>query len=696
MEDTNFIAASHTTVVNADRNRQLDKNHRLFWPGLGANKKHSRDIACSRPPHLNRTTEVVLGSKIAVESTVSNYQDFDVKDRVKQATDIVDLVGNLIPLTRKGKVYVGHCPWHDDSRPSFQVDPNRQSFVCWPCGIRGDVFEFIKRWDGVEFFEALKMLAERANIELRTRQKPVVKGSADDKLMLFKAMQWAEEEYHQCLLNSEAAAPVREYLIERGVTQDSIETFKVGFSPLSWSWLTDRARQTPFSPKILEACDLIVSNNRGGFYDRFRGRVLFPIRDTLDRPIAIGGRVVPTLYGPDEEVPPAKYVNSRETKLYSKSKTLYALNLCRGHLQKSDSKNLIVVEGYTDVIAAWQAGLRNVVAACGTAINENHLRLIKRFAESITLVLDGDDAGQKRTNEMLDLFIANDIDLRILSLPEGLDPFDYLMKNGGQPFEEMCTAAPDAIAHKIISETQGIDLVHDTHRANLALENILKTLARTPVAMLNLSAAKKMRYDQLLMRLARQFQVTPEQVKQRLVEIRSAIRPISKTQENPGQVERIDYNKLDRHETELVQLLIQEPDLLDTTIETVVPDEFAPGVMQDLYRVIEDFYHDGKEVGYEQLSLEIEDPRLRAVVDYLYDEAIDKKQAAENSKNEFYEDLSQQMESVIDKFLSRREASGFQAKISQLHGGQLDADEEAKALMELFQKKQQVQRNKKT
>ncbi len=630
-----------------------------------------------------------------MESTVSNYQDFDVKDRVKQATDIVDLIGNLIPLTRKGRTYVGHCPWHDDSRPSFQVDPNRQSFVCWPCGIRGDVFEFIKRWDGVEFFDALKMLAERANIELRTRQKPVVKGSADDKLMLFKAMQWAEEEYHQCLLNSDAAAPVREYLIERGVTQDSIETFKVGFSPLSWNWLTDRARQTPFSPKILEACDLIVSNNRGGFYDRFRGRVLFPIRDTLDRPIAIGGRVVPTLYGEGEEVPPAKYVNSRETKLYSKSKTLYALNLCRGHLQKSDSKNLIVVEGYTDVIAAWQAGLKNVVAACGTAINENHLRLIKRFAESITLVLDGDDAGQKRTNEMLDLFIANDIDLRILSLPEGLDPFDFLMQNGGQPFEEMCTAAPDAIAHKIISETKGIDLVHDTHRANLALENILKTLARTPVAMLNLSAAKKMRYDQLLMRLARQFQVTPEHVKQRLIEIRSSVRPIAKAQPGPDQVERIDYKKLNRHETELVQLLIQAPELLDTTIETVVPDEFEPGVMQDLYRVIEDFYHDGKEVGYEQLSLEIEDPRLRAVVDYLYDEAIDKKQAAENSKNEFYEDLSEQMESVIDKFLSRREASGFQAKISQLHGGQLDADEEAKALMELFQKQQQLQRNKK-
>ena len=624
------------------------------------------------------------------------YQhDFDVKDRVKQATDVVELIGSMIPLTRKGATYVGHCPWHDDSRPSFQVDQNKQSFVCWPCGIRGDVFNFIMRWDGVEFFEALKILAERANIELQTQQKKIVKGSADDKTVLFKAMQWAEEEYHQCLLKSDAAIPIREYLSERGVTQDSIETFKVGFAPLSWSWLVDRSRKTPFSPEILEACGLVSANQRGGWYERFRGRVLFPIRDTLDRPIAIGGRVVPSLYGEGEEIPPAKYVNSPETRLFSKSKNLYALNLCRGFIQKSDSKQLVIVEGYTDVIAAWQAGLRNVVAALGTAINEQHLRVIKRFAEGITLVLDGDEAGQKRTNQMLDLFVANDIDLRILSLPEGLDPFDYLNANGAGPFQEMLDAAPDAIAHKIITETKGVDLVQDTHRANLALENVLKMIARTPAAVLNESAAKKMRQDQILMRLARQFQLRPEQVKSRLVEIRNSQRPLSNRKDEPVVEQRIDYSKFKRNEAELIQLLIQSPALLDAAIEKVVPDDFVFGPLRDLYGIMEDFFHDGKEVGYEQLMLELEDNRLKSLVDYLYDEATAKKQAAEKQKSDFFADLDTQLESVIETFSSRREESGYQAKISQLHGGQLDANEETQALMELFAKQQQKQRGKK-
>ena len=627
---------------------------------------------------------------------MSNYQDFDVKDRVKQATDIVDLIGGMIPLTQKGRDYVGLCPWHDDTRPSFTVNPVRQSFVCWVCDIRGDVFEFIKRIDGVEFYDALKMLAERAGIELRTNQAPVVKGSADDKSTLLKAMAWAEEQYHQCLLQSDTAGAVRDYLIERGITQDSIETFKIGFAPLAWSWLVDRARNTPYNPEILEACGLVSANNRGGYYERFRGRVLFPIRDTLERPIAIGGRVVPSLYGEGEEVPPAKYVNSPETKLFSKSKNLYALNQCRGFIQKSEKKNLVIVEGYTDVIAAWQAGLRNVVAALGTAINEQHLRVIKRFADTITLVLDGDEAGQKRTNEMLDLFVAHDVDLRILTLPEGLDPFDYLLENGATPFQAMIDAAPDAIAHKILKETQGIDLVIDTHRANQALENILKTLARTPAAMLSQSAAKKMRHDQLIMRLARQFQLVPAQVQQRLVEIRNSIRPIATPQNEFAATERIDYAKLNRNETELLQILIQAPALLDTAIERVVPDEFQPGVLKNLYRVMEDFSHDGKEVGYEQLMLELEDQRLKGLVDYLYDEATAKKQAAESTKSEFYTELDEQLESVVETFANRREATGVQTKISQLHGGQLDADQEAKALMELFAKQQRIQRDRNT
>jgi len=622
---------------------------------------------------------------------VSQVPNFDVKDQVKQATDVVDLIGSEMNLRRQGSIYVGHCPWHDDQKPSFQVNPNKQNWVCYPCDVRGDVFDFVMKREGVDFREALEILAERAGIEIRSYQKKVVKGSVDDKATLYRAMAWAEQEYHECLLNSDAAIPIREYLRERGITQESVERFRVGFAPLSWSWLVDRSSGTSFSPEILQACGLVSANDRGGWYERFRGRVLFPIRDTQERTIAMGGRVVPSLY-PQGDAPPAKYVNSPETRLFSKSKNLYALNLARNYVQKTGvkDKRLVIVEGYTDVVAAWQAGLTNVVAALGVALNEQHIRLIKRFADGITLVLDGDEAGQRTMNTVLDLFVAHDIDLRILSLPDGLDPFDFLMAEGGGAFQALIDKAPDAIAHKILVETRGVDLVNDTHRSNQALENILKTLASIPEKTLEGSTAKSIREDQMLLRLGRQFQLAPEMVRRRLKDLRSKTRVRRDARETEAKQDLLDYSKFDKKESELVQLLIQDPSLLDRAVENVSPEQFGVGVLRDLYEVMGEFFHEGRGVGYEQLTVEIEDPRLRKLVDYLYDEATAKKEINELQNSAYAMDFEAQLQSIILRFNEREVESGTQAKISKLHSGGLNEDEEKQALEELF--RQQLQK----
>lgn len=624
--------------------------------------------------------------------------DFDVKDQVKRATDIVHLIGSDLTLRRQGKLYVGHCPWHPDESPSFQVDPNRQSWVCYPCSIRGDAFDFVMRREGVDFRQALEILAQAAGIALNPNKRKVEKGSPEDKQTLYAAMAWVEQEYHQFLLNSDAAIPVREYLAERKISAESIEQFKVGFAPLSWNWLTDRARHTQFSPAVLEACGLVLPNKSGGWYDRFRGRVLFPIQDTRNRCIALGGRVVPGLYAEGEE-PPGKYYNSAETRLFSKSQNLYALNLARDYLQQSRDKvkRLTIVEGYTDVVAAWQNGLKNVVAALGTAINEQHVQLIKRFADGITLVLDGDDAGQNKMNSVLDLFVAHNVDLRILSLPEGLDPFDFLMANGGDAFQAMVDGAPDAIAHKINIETAGIDLVNDTHRANQALENVLRTLANVPARLLQQSAEKSMRQEQMIMRLARQFSVPAEQVRRRLSEIRSNARPLPGVSNYTAQAgaiaeSAIDYAKLSLRESALLELLIQSPDLLDQAVEKVAPDDFEPGPLRELFEQMGEFFHDGTDVGYEQLMLEIESPRLKALVDYLHDHSEQKRVVAESSKIEV--DLNRQLDSIIDSFQQRHIESGNQQKISRLYGRDLDDQEEASTLEELFRQQLEKQKRK--
>jgi DNA primase len=440
----------------------------------------------------------------------------------------------------------------------------------------------------------------------------------------------------------------------------------------------------------------VSPNQRGGWYERFRGRVLFPINDTMNRPIALGGRIVPGLV-PDEEQPKGKYYNSTETRLYSKSDNLYGLNLVRDDVAKRDNRKLTVVEGYTDVVAAYQAGLRNVIACQGTAINERHIRVMRRFADSITLVLDGDEAGQRRTNEVLDLFVASEVDLRILSLPEGADPFDFIQTQGADAFQALVDTAKDAIAHKINVETAGVDLVNDTHAANRALEAILKTLARIPASEFATSAAKSLRLDQLIARLARQFGLDRAQVKDRFNELRRTMKATRTTANVDGAngssppAAKIDYRKLSGRESELLQLLICEPELLDTAVENIAPTQFADGPLRDLYEAMNECFHVGKSVAYESLMLELEDATLKSVVDFLHDEATAKREAAKEKRDAFALAPADQLDLIIQGYHKMADETGDRATISRLHGRQLDDNEEASTLEELLKQARQRQ-----
>ncbi len=616
--------------------------------------------------------------------------DFDLKDRVKQATNIVDLIGSDMPLRRQGGNYVGLCPWHEDTKPSFQVNEVRQSWACWVCADRGDVFSYVMKRDALQFRESLEYLADRAGIAITKSQQNIPKGSPRDKNTLFKAMDWVQQQYHKNLLESADAAAVREYLFNRGVSDQSISEFKIGFAPLAWSWLIDRARTTEFSGDILEACNVVMANNRGGYYERFRGRVLFPIFNLQQKPIGFGGRVVPGIYGTEEE-PKGKYVNTSETLLFTKSDNLYGLSQVYREVQKD--RRLTIVEGYTDVIAAYQAGLRNTVAVLGTALNERHIKLIKRFADSVTLVLDGDEAGQKRTNQILDIFVAQDMDLRILSLPDGLDPFDFVQTRGADAFQSLVDAAPDALAHKISIETHGVDLVNDTHAANQGLENILKTISQVPAATIATSAAKSLRQDQLIARLARQFQTTREQIKNRLKELRNSNRPArwNPNDEAPQPNSAIDFNQFDMKEVELLELIFNTPDLADTAIERVSPEMFTAGPLREIFEILGEFFHDGRDANYENVMLHLDDPSLKNVVEYLLEEATQKQAAFEAVNKGMAFNAAEHLETVIQAFHRHQQEVKDAAKISQLHEMKPGSDSDATALEELLRQTRQRQ-----
>ena len=616
---------------------------------------------------------------------MSGTPGIDTKTRVKEASDIVEVIERYVPLRRKGSIFVGHCPWHDDKSPSFQVNQRRQSWVCWVCNLRGDIFDFVMRREGVEFFDALKILAQLANIEIQpSNYKKAPKGSAQDKQTLYEACKWVEQQFNRCLLETKNAQLARDYLEERGLDADIVDEFKLGFAPAAYNWLTDLARDTDFSNQVLEACGLITKNQKSSsWYERFRGRLIFPIRDVLNRPIAFGGRLVPGVFEPDKE-PPGKYINSPETRLFSKSETLYGLNLVKNELNRT--RELTVVEGYTDVIGAWQAGLRNVVAVLGTALNARHIKLIKRYADRINLVLDGDTAGITRANQILDLFVAENVDLRILRLPNNADPFDYLRENGKAVFDTAVARAPDAFEHKLNSEIAGIDLLRDTQAANTALENILSMLAKVPNSLTSTPSAVLLKHDQLLARISKTFVLERDQVRGRLAEIRRRQRPTRNFEpvDEVNQQPVVDLNKLQDREVQLLQLLLIDNSILDEVVENISPDQFVNSPLRDLYIEIGEFFHNGDDVAYESLMMQIEDLGKKNLIAQLNDQAM-----AQQDKTET--EIRTQLDLLLRAFATIQFKDGNRTAISELEQKQSDEEEEARKLEQLLQEARQRQ-----
>lgn len=567
---------------------------------------------------------------------------FDAKEQVRQAVDIVDLIGSYAQLRRSGRNFVALCPWHDDSRPSLQINPDRQSFKCWVCDYGGDIFSFIMRAENLEFREALELLAERAGIELRVgASAPDGAGDRparpeDDKRTLHRVLAWAEEQFHRCLVSAPEGEPGRAYFAERGITDETIRRFHLGYAPMGqrWDWLLERARGTEWTPAILERIGLLRRKElNGSHYDWFRGRAMFSIRDARSRPIAFGGRVLPQLA--DERT--AKYINSPETPLFSKSRELYALDIARENF-KNDG-GAIVMEGYTDVLMAHQHGITNCVAVLGTALGERHLQLLRRYTETITLVLDGDAAGRRRTNEILDallsLFEKNQVDLRILTLPEGIDPCDFIATHGSDSFRALLAEAVDALEHKFKVVTNGLDTLTDTHRASQAAEQLLATLAQIRPNASGASSQTMIREEQMLSRIARKFHLPEEKLRERLKAVRRDVRVkrsptyVPDSSESSEAAESIpssvgDLPKWDRG---LLELVILDPAMLGRVAASIDPESISSPVARRIYNGCVRLAEQGMYGDFGRLMAAFDDENIKSLLVQLDDLAAEKSSA---------------------------------------------------------------------
>ncbi len=389
--------------------------------------------------------------------------------QVQQANDIVDVVGEYVRLTRKGREMVGLCPFHDDHRPSLNVSNVKQIFKCWACGAGGDVIKFVQMRENLTFPQAIERLAQRAGIKL-TPRKPTDRANDTpdiDPNKLAKLNAWAAEEFHKNLFDKQKGRQSRNYLTERKIALDTAKKWQLGLA-LSQNNLLRAAKVKGISEKILSAAGLVVIDRNAGLAnDKFVNRLMFPITDATGRVIGFGGRTL--------DQTRAKYINSPTTPLFDKSNCLYGLANARRDI--SSSATAVVVEGYTDCIMAHQFGCSNVVATLGTSFTKGHARILRRYAKKIVLIFDSDIAGLEAANRALEICLAQPIDIKIAAVPQGKDPCDFLLTAGTQAFQELVDQAVDVFQFKWDRLTKSLNAADTFTDNKAAIEQFLQTIA---------------------------------------------------------------------------------------------------------------------------------------------------------------------------------------------------------------------------
>jgi len=385
-------------------------------------------------------------------------------NEIRERNNIVEVISEYVTLKKSGRLYKACCPFHQEKTPSFMVDPVKQLFHCFGCDAGGNVFNFLMKMDNVDFPEAVKALADRAGYTIVLEKADTRQLSKQTRL--FEINNQAMLFYQRHLLQNREGQEARDYLKSRDYHAEIAKTFGLGVAFSQWNELIDYLRQKGFSPEEIETAGLAIKGDKGSFYDRFRSRIMFPIFDSRGRAVGFGGRIFGAGQGASSDTP--KYVNSPETPVYHKSKILYWLNEAKSEIVKQSE--VLVVEGYTDVISLYQSGIRNVVATCGTAFTPEHLKALSRFTEKVVLVFDADAAGKAAAERGLELLGEEKVDIFVLSLPSGFDPADFVTQKGKEAFLEILEQAISLVEFCLESVVAKYDIKTPNGRVKAAAE----------------------------------------------------------------------------------------------------------------------------------------------------------------------------------------------------------------------------------
>ena len=504
-------------------------------------------------------------------------------DDLRRQADIVRIVQDYVSLKKAGANWVARCPFHKETKPSFSVNPAKEIFYCFGCQKGGSVFNFIMEIERVTFPEAIKIVAEKAGVPLpkliddgrfEARQR-----ESDQVIELNQwALSWWED---QLKSESGQARHARKYLEERGLTEQTCNLFRLGFAPDSWEALSTQLRQKGASQEQIDRSGLVVKKDEGGSYDRFRGRLMFPVFDAQGKPIAFGGRTL------DPEGEP-KYLNSPETTAYTKGRHLFGLNLTRDEIRRQGFA--ILVEGYLDLIVPYQAGVRNLAASLGTALTPEQVKLIGRFARKVVVNYDGDRAGVQAAKRAIETLLAEDLEVKVLVLPDNADPDDFIRKYGVTEYQQRRGEAQPHIQFVIDQAVRDRSLYNPADKA-AAVEETL------PFVRAVRSRIQRREYFDIVMDSLR---VQPEERRELWQRIRGGA---SIDADAVQQIVARDTRRTVAEER-LLQLLLASEELRKIVLPRLEPADYEELATAGIFKALRKLNEAGSEINFDSLSQE--------------------------------------------------------------------------------------------
>ncbi len=512
--------------------------------------------------------------------------------------DIVEIISSYFPLRKAGRNFKALCPFHKEKTPSFMVSPDKQIFHCFGCSEGGNVIHFLMKHERLEFPDAVRLLAKRSGVVI-----PEVKKETAPTLGLFRINDAALHFYHENLVNSPQAEGVRQYLLKRGLSKEAWTRFKLGFAPPQGEALVNFLKQKGIGGELAAGSGLIVRReNKEGFFDFFRGRIIYPIFDIRQRVLGFGGRVL------DDSLP--KYINSPETAVYKKGETLYGLNFSREAIREKGFT--IIVEGYMDLISLFQAGFSNIVAALGTALTGEQVRLIKRFSPSVVVVYDGDKAGELAALRGLELLLEAGLDIKLVALPKGLDPDSFVRLKGRDGFASMLKEAKNIFEYKLQLLLRQYDIANLEEKLKVVKE-MLPTISRVENAVLRGEYVKQ---------LAARLSVSEENIR---IELKKIIQPAGGRpliKEEPRAADAVlVFSSIREAEATLLKLMLKERSYIKQVKERLGKDAFINPQIRKAIDLLYTIDEEGRSIEPSKIVSHLSDnPTNRVVTRLLLEE----------------------------------------------------------------------------